>query len=102
MGEYLSIGMFLLLLCSVITGLVTEALKKMMEITKPNVTAAIVSLVTGLFVSVSWIFVQHIVVNATTILFCVSLIVLSWLCSMLGYDKVVQTLAQLFGANRDV
>lgn len=102
MDEYLSIGMFLLLLCSTLTGLVTEALKKMMKITKPNITAAIVSIIVGLFVSVSWIFACHIVVNATTVLFCVSLIVLSWLCSMLGYDKVVQTLIQLFGTNTDV
>ena len=102
MGEFVTVGMFLLALSSVLTGLIVEAIKKMINVEKPNVVAAIVSVIVGLAVSVGWVLISHIAVSVEVILFVVSLIVLSWLCSMLGYDKVIQTIAQILGRNKEV
>lgn len=85
----------ILLISSVFTGLIVEAIKKMWNVDKPNILAAIVSVVVGLIVALSYVAVYSIEVNVTTVLFVFSNIVLSWLSAMLGYDKVVQTLAQL-------
>jgi hypothetical protein len=91
----ISVGSFLLLLCSLFTGLIVEAIKKMWVVDKPNVLAAIVSVVVGTAVPVSYIIVMEITINAPVILFIVSMVVLSWLSAMLGYDKVIQTINQL-------
>ena len=89
------IGCFILLLCSTITGLVVEAIKKMVEITKPNIVAAIVSIIVGILIPIGYVLIMHISFSTETILYIVSIVVLSWLVSMLGYDKVIQSLLQV-------
>ena len=101
MKEFVSEGTILLALCSVLTGLIVEAIKKLKDVEKPNVVAAIVSVIVGLAVSVSWVLISKIAVSVEVILFVIALIVLSWLCSMLGYDKVIQTIAQIFGIKKE-
>lgn len=101
MKEFVTEGMFLLALCSVLTGLIVEAIKKLKDVEKPNLVAAIVSVIVGLAVSVGWVLISKIAVSVEVILFVIALIVLSWLCSMLGYDKVIQTIAQILGRNKE-
>lgn len=96
-SELIATGMFLLLVCSSLTSLIVEGLKKVIEITKPNVAAGIVAIIIGGAVSTGWILLNHMALDAATILFTAALIVLSWLCAMVGYDKVIQTLQQLIG-----
>lgn len=86
---------FILLLCSTMTGLIVEAIKKMKEIEKPNIVAAIVSVIVGIAISVGYIIINHIAFSVDTILYVIAIVILSWLVSMLGYDKVIQTLMQL-------
>lgn len=102
MKEFVTEGMFLLALSSVLTGLIVEAIKKLKDVEKPNIVAAIVSVIVGLAVSVGWVLISKIAVSVEVILFVIALIVLSWLCSMLGYDKVIQTIAQILGKNKEV
>ena len=90
----IEVGIFLLMLCSVLTGLVVEAVKKMVKVKKPNITAAIVSVIVGAVIPIMYIVYNSLAFDTTAILYIISLIVLSWLCSMLGYEKVVQTLTQ--------
>lgn len=90
----IEVGSILLMLCSVLTGLIVEAIKKMVDIKKPNITAAIVSIVVGAVIPIMYILYNAIVLDTTAVLYIISLIFLSWLCSMLGYEKVVQTLTQ--------
>ncbi len=90
----IEVGIFLLMLCSVLTGLVVEAVKKMVKVKKPNITAAIVSVIVGAVIPIMYIVYNSLAFDTTAILYIISLIVLSWLCSMLGYEKVVQTLVQ--------
>lgn len=90
-----SIGSFILMLCSLLTGLITEAIKKMVNVDKPNILAAIVSVVVGIAVPCGYIILNNLAFDTTAILYIISIVTLSWLCSMLGFDKVVQTLNQL-------
>lgn len=87
-----------LAIVSVLAGLVTEAVKKICENRDSdcpeNLTAGcasvVLAVVYGAAVSVAgggW--------TAQSIVCTIVLAILSWLCSMLGYDKVTQTIAQL-------
>ena len=91
----ISNGSFILLVCSTMTGLIVEAIKKLATIKKPNIVAAIVSVVVGIVVPSCYIYLSGAVFNAEAIMYIVSIVVLSFLCSTLGYDKVTQTIAQL-------
>lgn len=89
----------LLLVISTLTGLVTEAVKKLLDergmATKPNTTAGIISLVLSVAVGVAYIIFNGEAFTSQTIIAIIALTFLSWLCAMLGYDKVMQTLTQL-------
>lgn len=87
-----------LAIVSVLAGLVTEAVKKICENRgsdcPENLTAGcasvVLAVVYGAVISVTgggW--------TAQSIVCTIVLVILSWLCSMLGYDKVTQTIAQL-------
>lgn len=91
----LTVGGFLLMICSVLTGLIVEGIKKMVEVRKPNIVACIVSIVVGAVVPIGYIINQSIPIDTNAVMYVLSIIVLSWLCAMLGYDKVIQTLAQI-------
>lgn len=91
----ISIGSFILMVCAVMTGLIVEAIKKMVNVDKPNILAAIVAVIVGIAVSVGYIILNHIPFDTTAVLYVISIVVLSWLCAMLGFDKVVQTIAQI-------
>lgn len=89
------VGSFILLICSVMTGLIVEGIKQMFHVDKPNIVAAVVSVIVGIAVPLMYILLNEIVFDLTAILYIISIVVLSWLCAMLGFDKVIQTLAQL-------
>lgn len=91
----ITIGSFILMICSIMTGLITEAIKKTVTVTKPNIVAAIVSVIVGIAIPVGYIILNNLVFDTTALLYTISLVVLSWLCSTLGFDKVMQTLQQL-------
>lgn len=91
----ITIGSFILMICSIMTGLITEAIKKMVTVNKPNIVAAIVSVIVGIAVPVGYILMNHIFFDTTAILYIISIVVLSWLCAMLGFDKVMQTIGQI-------
>lgn len=87
-----------LVITSAITGLVTEALKKILDESekkyKPNILAMIVSIVVSVCVIVGYVLYTDTAFTVQTAVVGVALIVLSWLCAMLGYDKVIQTISQ--------
>lgn len=91
----LSTASFVLLICSTLTGLIVEAIKKMFKVSSLNILAAIVSAIVGIVVSIGYIELYKIAFDTNAVLFIVGIVVLSWLSSMLGYDKVMQTLSQI-------
>ena len=85
--------------CSLTTSLVTEAMKKLLDEQNKeyssNLIAAVTSVILGIAVSVGNIMLQKLPINAETILYSIALVLFSFLSATLGYDKVVQTIAQL-------
>ncbi len=88
--------MILLTACALVTGLVTEAIKKMFS-NKANIVAAIVSIVVSWSVGVGYVVYNDIAFNTQIIILLIVLVIGSWLCAMVGYDKVVQTIKQIAG-----
>lgn len=86
---------------STATGLVTEGLKKWLQSKNESYHANTLAGYTSVALSIlTWIF--YIIFTGATIsvqlvAYLVGLIILSWLASMVGYDKVIQTITQIKG-----
>lgn len=82
-----------LMIVSAFTGLVTEAVKKILDELKvkyySNVLACIVSVLLSIGIGVSYVLVTDISFTATTIVYIAALALLSWLCATHGYDTVI-------------
>lgn len=87
-----------LMVVSLLTGLVTEAIKKIMTENgkeyKANTLAGIVSIILAPAICVFYAVNTGAAFNEQFITSAIALTFMSWLCSMVGYDKVVQTFAQ--------
>ena len=96
----ISLEVFLigLLFTSVLTGLVTEAIKKIMvehSINyRANTLAGIVAAVLSAAVGTAYVLVTGIGFTCEVIVCVIALIFFGWLCAMVGYDKVIQSLSQ--------
>lgn len=92
-----------LLVVSTLTGLVTEAAKKLLgELGKnppPNLLAGIVAVFLAVAVAAGYLVLSGMAFTAKAAVYLVALVFLSWLAAMVGYDKVVQAVAQ-FGQRR--
>lgn len=97
----LDVFLTLLLMVSIMTGLVTEGLKNALaELGKKyysNILAGAVAIVLSILVWVGYLIITASVVNAQMIVILVALVILSWLCAMVGYDKVIQAITQIVG-----
>ena len=87
-----------LLITSTITGLTTEAIKKVLTdykiAYKANTLVGIIAMVISLAIGLSYILLMNIAFTSQIIVYLVALIFMSWLCAMVGYDKVIQTISQ--------
>lgn len=96
MNELIKNAMPALALISILTGLITEGIKKVLDELggdyKSNLLACIVSSVVTLAYMASLVILESAVVNAEFLLRGFVLMLLSWLTSMLGYDKIKQTI----------
>ena len=96
----ISFQLFLLglLVVSVLTGLTTEAIKNIfIEKNKTyyaNTLAGVVSLVLSVALGVGFIFINGLGFTPVNIVCLVALSFMSWLCAMVGYDKVIQAISQ--------
>lgn len=94
----LEIFLALLMIVSVITGLVTEGIKKLLDeygkAYKSNMLAGTVASVLSVFVGAGYVILMDARLNAKMAVILIALMMLSWLSSMVGYDKVVQAIAQ--------
>ena len=87
-----------LLITSTITGLTTEAIKKVFTdckiAYKANTLVGIIAMVISLAIGLSYILLMNIAFTSQSIIYLIALIFMSWLCAMVGYDKVIQTISQ--------
>lgn len=93
-----------LMITSTLTGLATEAVKKVLtEHNRPyhaNTLAGLVSLVLSVAVGVGYIVVTNTTVTSQIAVCIIAMVFLSWLGSMVGYDKVIQAIGQ-FKTNKE-
>lgn len=96
----ISFQMFLLglLISSTITSLATEAVKKVLtEKNKTyyaNTLAGILAMIVSALIGVGYMLLMAIPFTTQVIVSIVALVLMSWLCAMVGYDKVVQAISQ--------
>lgn len=94
----LEIFLFGLLMISTLTSLVTEAVKSILKehgiAYRANTLVGIVAMILSCAVGVGYFILTDICFDAKTIVCFVALIFMSWLCAMVGYDKVVQAISQ--------
>lgn len=92
-----------LVITSTLTGLVTEAVKKIFdEYEKPyraNTLAGVVDICLSLMIGTSYIILTNTGFTAQVAVYLVAQIFMSWLCSMVGYDKVIQAISQYKSVN---
>ena len=90
-----------LVMVSVITSLMTEAIKKLLDEAgkeyKPNILAVIISAIVSVMTIVGYVLYTGMAFTVQVAVVGVALIVLSFLCATVGYDKVMQTIAQIKG-----
>ena len=91
---------FALLVVSTLTSLVVQAAKAVLAehhitMKHPNTVAGVVAVILAVLLAVGWVLYTVTAWSTQLILSIVALAILSWLCAMCGYDKIVQTLAQL-------
>ena len=87
-----------LLITSSITGLVTEAIKNILtehnKTYSANTLAGIIALIVSGCVGGAYIVLTGTAFTTQIVVQLICLIFGSWLCSMVGYDKVTQAISQ--------
>lgn len=87
-----------LVVMSALIGLATEAVKKILDEHNvkyyANTLAGIVAVVMSSAFGIAYGVLRDAAFTAPTIVGIIAFVFLSWLCAMVGYDKVVQTIAQ--------
>lgn len=94
----LEMFMLMLMITSTMTSLFTEAVKMVMDECKKtyhaNVLAGVIALIVSVLVGVAYIVLNNAALTAQLGVYLVSLVLCSWLCAMVGYDKVMQAISQ--------
>jgi cytochrome c biogenesis factor len=84
---------------SVLTGLTTEAIKGIYtELGKKyysNTIAGIVSVILSIVVGIGYMMLTNTAFDISAVVILLALCFLSWLCAMVGYDKVIQAITQV-------
>jgi hypothetical protein len=87
-----------LVIISSLSSLVAEAVKKILDehnkAYRTNTLVGICAFVVAVIVSVLYIMYTGIAVTLSVIATIIAITILSWLCAMVGYDKVVQAFSQ--------
>ena len=94
----LQVFLAMLLTCSILTTLTVEGIKKMStngESKRTNIVVALVAIALAIAIGIMYAINYTVPVNAQYVITIIALCFLSWLCAMVGYDKVVQAIAQI-------
>ena len=82
---------------SLVSSLITEAMKKSFNVTKPTLVVAIIAAVTGWGGGAISYALMNIAYTPSNIICLVLLAPTIWLMATLGYDKVLEVIKQLAG-----
>lgn len=88
-----------LMVISVLTSLVTEAVKKVLSDLNvkwhANILAGVVAIVLSILVGIGYVVITSTAFTAPVVTCIIALAALSWVCAMIGYDKVVEVLKKM-------
>lgn len=91
----------ILLVCSTVSSLVTEAVKRILDDKQKgyssNILVLIVSLILGWAMAIAFCIKDNIPFTAMNIICIIVVGIANWLCAMFGYDKIKQTFMQIKG-----
>ncbi len=94
----MEVFLILLLIVSVLSSLVVEGIKKLLDERGKkyysNALAGIAAVVLSVFVGISYMIIIGVSLNLQMAVYLLALVFLSWLSSMVGYDKVIQAISQ--------
>lgn len=97
----MSVDIFLMLMLavSVLTGLFVEAIKKILDGVgvkySTNILTGAVSVVLAVVIDAGYIVMTDAMLTDKMAVMLIALVLLSWLCAMVGYDKVMQAITQV-------
>lgn len=90
-----------LAIVSALTTLSVQGIKKILDEQgkqyKSNLLAAIVSIVLSVASVIGYVLYNGIAFSVQIVVMAVAFAFLSWLCAMVGYDKIVQLFKQFMG-----
>lgn len=85
-----------LLVVSTLSSLVTEAIKKILNsknvVFDSNVLAGIAAAGLSVLIGTGYVVMAGIAFTAQIVVTIIALMFMSWLCAMVGYDKVIQVI----------
>lgn len=88
-----------MLVSATLASLATEGVKKVLDehnkTYSSNTLAGLMSAIVSTGVGGAYIALNHIGFTAEVGTYWIGLVFMTWLCSMVGYDKVIQTITQL-------
>lgn len=96
----LSLEIFLLglMITSTLTSLVTEAVKKILseynKTYRANTLVGVIALALSVAIGSAYIVLAGLEFNSAVIICLIAQVFMSWLCAMVGYDKVIQAIGQ--------
>ena len=97
--DMLEAFMIMMVICSIFVGLFVQGIKVMLDSLNvkysSNVVAGITSVVLSGLVFASYCILVEVQFNIKMAVYLVALVLLSWLGSMIGYDKVFQAITQV-------
>lgn len=83
-----------LMIVSVFTSLTTEAIKTIMAENKgkkyANTIAGVVAAILSAFLGAGYVIFNGVAFTSQIVIYIVALVFMSWLCAMVGYDKVIE------------
>ena len=103
----ISLHVFMLgvLITLTLTSLATEAVKKLLAQHSKNyyanTLAGIVSVILSVAIGIGYMMLSSISFTSQTIVYLIALVFISWLCAMVGYDKVIQAISQFKTASAE-
>lgn len=87
-----------LLITSVLTGLATEAVKKVLAEHnvgyRANTLAGLIAFILSAAIGSGYVVLAGIGFTTQVIVCLIAQVFMSWLCAMVGYDKVIQAISQ--------
>ena len=88
-----------LAIISAFTTLATEGVKKLLDANdctyNSNILAGIVAIVLSAAYGIGYTIISGAAVTAALVIYYLCMCFLSWLCAMVGYDKVKQAIEQV-------